>query len=65
MAKFEENPRGSGKELSEEMKSCSKFAKTRKTLAYVLRFNNNTRLKAQQRRRHFARRIERIRTVII
>ena len=81
--KFEENPMGSGKELSEEMKppnnfktanthkqvncsttptkskdnpilehfmkSCSTFAKTRKTLAYVLRFTNNTRLKAQKR----------------
>lgn len=97
--KFEENPRGSGKELSEEMKppnnfkaanthkqvdcsatsteskdnpisehlmkSYSTFAKTKKTLAYVLRFNNNTRLIAQKRDATFARRIERIRTVVI
>ena len=83
MAKFQENPKESGKELSEEMKrlnkfeavnthkrvdysatstesndnpilehlmkSCSTFAKARRTLAYVLQFANNTRLKAKKK----------------
>ena len=40
------------------------FAKARKTLAYVLRFNNNTKLKAKKRR-HFTRRIERLQTVVM
>ena len=91
--KFQENPKESGKELSEEMKrlnkfeavnthervnypatstervdssaissesndnpilehlmkSCSTFTKARRTLAYVLRFANNTRLKAKKK----------------
>ena len=46
------------------MKSCSMFAKARKTLAYVLRFNNNTKLKAKKRR-HFTRRIERLQAVVM
>ena len=34
------------------MKSCLTFAKARKTLAYVLRFTSNTRLKIKKRH-HF------------
>ena len=41
------------------MKSCLTFAKARKTLAYVLRFTNNTRLKIKKET-PFYRRIERI-----
>ena len=81
--KFQENPKESGEELSEEMnrkskfeaantheqvdcsaastesndnpilehlmKSCSTFTKARRTLAYVLRFANNTRLKEEKK----------------
>ena len=41
------------------MKSCLTFAKARKTLVYVLRFTNNTRLKIKKET-PFYRRIERI-----
>ena len=40
--------------LEHLMMSCSTFTKARKTLAHVLRFANNTRLKEKERR-HFAR----------
>ena len=35
--------------LEHLMKSCSTFTKARRTLAYVLRFANNTRLKAKKK----------------
>ena len=47
------------------MRTCSTFSKARKTLAYVLRFANNTRMKMKNRDLNFAKRADAVRTSVV